>query len=224
MARPVALAAHLERLAASLEQLYGASLDPGTAASASDAAANIAAPRARLRIVAATDGSVTIAATAEPAADHSPLQLSAVRAVPGGLGAYKWRDRGLLQALTDRAPGTVPLLVDADGLVLEAGHANIWIVEDDAMITPPADGRILPGTTRATLLADDPHAREEQIEFGRLLDADSIFVDVVDRWPPIGSIGTRALRTARDQPRQSARMCRERRSPPAARHRFRAQW
>jgi para-aminobenzoate synthetase/4-amino-4-deoxychorismate lyase len=173
--RPVALAQHLERLAASLEQLYGASLDPDTAARAEEAATNLAGARARLRIGATTDGSVTIAATAEPAVDHSPLSLTPF-VLPGGLGAHKWRDRGLLQALTDRAPGTVPLLVDADGLVLEAGHANIWIAEHDALITPPADGRILAGTTRATLLAQDPNAREEQIEFGDLLDADSIFV------------------------------------------------
>jgi para-aminobenzoate synthetase / 4-amino-4-deoxychorismate lyase len=173
--RPVALPQHLERLAASLEQLYGASLQPGTAAQADSAAASLREARARLRIVAATDGSVTIAATAEPTEDHSPLQLTPFL-LPGGLGAHKWRDRGLLQALTDRAPGTVPLLVDADGLVLEAGHANIWIAEHDALITPPADGRILPGTTRAVLLAEDPHAREEQIEFGRLPEADSIFL------------------------------------------------
>jgi para-aminobenzoate synthetase/4-amino-4-deoxychorismate lyase len=173
--RPVALPQHLGRLAASLEQLYGASLHPGTAAQADSAAANLTAARARLRIVAATDGSVTIAVTAERTEDHSPLQLTPF-VLPGGLGAHKWRDRGLVQALTDRAPGTVPLLVDADGLVLEAGHANIWIAERDALITPPADGRILPGTTRAMLLAEEPHAQEEQIEFDRLLEADSISV------------------------------------------------
>jgi para-aminobenzoate synthetase/4-amino-4-deoxychorismate lyase len=173
--RPVALPQHLERLAASLEQLYGVSLDPGTAADADNAAANVAEARARLRIAAATDGSVTIAATAEPTEDHSPLELTPF-VLPGGLGAHKWRDRALLKALTDRAPGTVPLLVDADGIVLEAGHANIWIAERGALLTPPADGRILPGTTRAMLLDEDPIAREEQIEFGRLLDADSIFL------------------------------------------------
>jgi para-aminobenzoate synthetase/4-amino-4-deoxychorismate lyase len=38
--------------------------------------------------------------------------------------------------------------------VLEAAWANVWIEDDDgALLTPPADGRILPGITRARLLS-----------------------------------------------------------------------
>ena len=54
--------------------------------------------------------------------------------------------------------------------MLEAAYANVWIVEGEALITPPADGRILPGTTRAALLAADPAAREEPIDLGRLAE------------------------------------------------------
>jgi para-aminobenzoate synthetase/4-amino-4-deoxychorismate lyase len=97
-------------------------------------------------------------------------------ALPGGLGAHKWRDRRLLDALGDLVPGAVPLLVDTDGLVLEAGYANVWIVEGDALITPPADGRILPGTTRAALLDAEDGAREEPIDVVRLASAESVFL------------------------------------------------
>jgi branched-subunit amino acid aminotransferase/4-amino-4-deoxychorismate lyase len=66
-------------------------------------------------------------------------------------------------------------LVDTDGLVLEAAYANVWIIEGDDLITPPADGRILPGTTRAALLAHDG-AREEPIDLDRLASADAVFL------------------------------------------------
>ena len=70
--------------------------------------------------------------------------------VPGGLGPHKWRDRTLLEAHEADDPDTIPLLLDADGLVLEASRANV-VVRDagGALHTPPADGRILPGVTAA---------------------------------------------------------------------------
>ena len=36
--------------------------------------------------------------------------------------------------------------------MLEAAWGNVWLLEGDRLITPPADGRILPGVTRALLL------------------------------------------------------------------------
>ncbi len=48
----------------------------------------------------------------------------------------------------------MPLLVDLDGLVLEAAWANVLaILDDGTTVTPPLDGRILPGTTRARVVA-----------------------------------------------------------------------
>lgn len=47
----------------------------------------------------------------------------------------------------------VPLLVDLDGALLEAAWANLLLVTaDGALVTPPLDGRILPGVTRARTL------------------------------------------------------------------------
>jgi para-aminobenzoate synthetase/4-amino-4-deoxychorismate lyase len=172
--RPVALERHLGRLAASVAELYGAAL-PATVLAGAYAAAAEATGRSRMRVLADADGAVriTVSPAGPPAA--GPVALEPFT-LPGGVGAHKWRDRSLLDALAALRPGTVPLLVDTDGLVLEAAFANVWIVEDDALITPPADGRMLPGVTRAALLAADDDAREEPIDLDRLASADALFL------------------------------------------------
>jgi para-aminobenzoate synthetase/4-amino-4-deoxychorismate lyase len=91
--------------------------------------------------------------------------------LPGGLGAHKWRDRALVEALAQRL-GAVPLIVDADGAVLEAAHANLFLVEGDRLVTPPADGRLLPGITRARVIAATG-AAQEPIDLDRMAAADA---------------------------------------------------
>jgi para-aminobenzoate synthetase/4-amino-4-deoxychorismate lyase len=175
--RPGRLEQHLARLSASLAELYGAELDPGVAARALDAAAGAGAGRARMRILAEHDGSVAITLSHSPIPD-APAEAALLTPflLPGGLGAHKWSDRRLLEELAACAPGTVPLLLDTDGQVLEAAHANVWIVEDATLLTPPADGRILPGITRAGLLSGEPSAREEPLELARLEKAEAVFL------------------------------------------------
>jgi para-aminobenzoate synthetase / 4-amino-4-deoxychorismate lyase len=174
--RPVGLERHLARLETSLGVLYGAALPPTLAAGAQAAAAQAAdAPRARMRILADPAGMVRI--TVSPAGPRrTDAAVLVPFALPGGLGAHKWRDRRLLEALTRVAGGAVPLLVDTDGAVLEAAYANVWIVEGEELMTPPADGRILPGTGRADLLTADASAREEAFDLARLARADAVFL------------------------------------------------
>jgi para-aminobenzoate synthetase/4-amino-4-deoxychorismate lyase len=60
--------------------------------------------------------------------------------------------------------------------VLEAAWANVWIeAADGALLTPPADGRLLPGVTRARLLAD-PRAREARLALADLERARAILL------------------------------------------------
>jgi para-aminobenzoate synthetase/4-amino-4-deoxychorismate lyase len=92
--------------------------------------------------------------------------------LPGGLGTRKWIDRQLVDSL---GPG-LPLLVDGDGSVLEAAWGNVWAIEGERLITPPADGRILSGLTRARVLELEPEAAEEQLTLDRLRAADGIFL------------------------------------------------
>ena len=87
--------------------------------------------------------SVEIQARAERAAPAA-VALEP-RALSGGLGRHKWLDRPQDPAW---------LAVDLDGTVLEAAWANVFLLDDDGvLVTPPADGRILPGLTRSRLLA-----------------------------------------------------------------------
>jgi para-aminobenzoate synthetase/4-amino-4-deoxychorismate lyase len=175
--RPVELARHLARLAGSVRELYGRELSAAAAQELALARAAEGTERSRLRILAEAGGALTATVTParEPAAAAAPVELRPF-ALPGGLGAHKWNDRRLLEALAEHLSGAVALLVDTDGLVLEAAYANVWIVESGALITPPADGRILPGVTRAGILASEPEAREEPIELGRLAGAERVFL------------------------------------------------
>lgn len=154
---PVRLGLHLARLARSL-QVTGLGELPGDAeARIIDFAATLpaaAAPR-RLRVIAHPAGPASSDARLE--LGHAPLgepggvvDLAPV-IVPGGFGAHKWADRRLADALTRRL-GATPLLLDADGTLLEAAWATIWWVDGDVLCTPPLDGRRLPGVTRGAVL------------------------------------------------------------------------
>ena len=173
----VDLSAHLERLRRSVRELYGRDLphdlQPRVMAAARPHR------RARLRIVVAAGAAPEIQASPlpDPAATFDPVRV-APALLPGGLGDHKWHDRRLLAEL-ERRLGAVALLVDLDGEVLEAAHANVWIREGRTLVTPPLDGRLLPGTVRARLLADPPTghtAREEPVTLERATAADELLL------------------------------------------------
>jgi para-aminobenzoate synthetase / 4-amino-4-deoxychorismate lyase len=188
---PVELNAHLARLTASLGALFDRELPPGTRDSIREKAAGW--PLARLRLTVAPDGesaardtrtrspAVRIAIEAVDPALLFPDRAGAValRSLPaeGGLGRHKWADRSPLLAGADH---TVPLLTDADGAVLEAGWANLFAVHDGALFTPPTDGRLLPGVTRAAAIAiargSGIGVEERRLDRDDLLAADEVFL------------------------------------------------
>jgi para-aminobenzoate synthetase/4-amino-4-deoxychorismate lyase len=132
--RAVNLEAHLARLARSVEVLYGARL-PEIEVPAEDGA---------VRITYVPGRPISIETLAlRPRA--LPVVLTPY-VLPGGLGEHKWVDRRLVRALS--ADGTTPLLLDADGTVLEAAWAAVLIRRDGKLFTPREDGRILPSTSR----------------------------------------------------------------------------
>lgn len=128
----------------------------------------------RLRLHVDRTGATEITTGPLPTPVPGGMPLAPV-VLPGGLGAVKWADRRLLDALT-ASLGATPLLVDADGAVLEVAWATIWVQEGDRLLTPPADGRLLPGTARAALLAEDPRCAVEPVGLGRLRAADAIWL------------------------------------------------
>jgi para-aminobenzoate synthetase/4-amino-4-deoxychorismate lyase len=87
--------------------------------------------------------------------------------LPGGLGDRKWRDRDLLDTLSQ--DGTTPLLIDADGTVLEAAWATLLIRRENTLYTPHEDGRILPSTSR-------PPATQTRLTLEDLERADEILL------------------------------------------------
>jgi para-aminobenzoate synthetase / 4-amino-4-deoxychorismate lyase len=160
---PRELEAHLERLSDSAGMLYGLAVpDLGERCRA---AANGHA-RARLRIDYVPGDDATIEVTpikAIPPAVLRPVTL------PGGLGPHKWRDRTLLEAHENDDPDTLPLLLDADGYVLETSRTAIVIEKNRQLYTPPADGRILPSVTAR-------RAQPRRLTMNDLDAADAIYV------------------------------------------------
>jgi branched-subunit amino acid aminotransferase/4-amino-4-deoxychorismate lyase len=69
------------------------------------------------------------------------------------------------------------LLLDDQGNLLEAAHANIFLRFRDGWATPPADGGLLPGTVRRHLLERAPMPmREQVIPYARVAEASEVFV------------------------------------------------
>jgi branched-subunit amino acid aminotransferase/4-amino-4-deoxychorismate lyase len=161
--RAQALERHLARLSESVRTLYHTRLTLPPLALPNE-------PH-RLRIDAFPDGSVTHEVTPlNIAALRGPVALQPV-VVRDGLGSHKWRDRRWLESQPE-----VPLLVDANGSVLEAAWGNVWIIEGSRLVTPVADGRILPGITRELLLGLEPSAAAEPLSLERLAAADAVFL------------------------------------------------
>lgn len=180
---PVLPAAHLERLEASLEAVYGFGLPAETQAVVAEHAAKLRLGRLRLTVIPArSDGasgsSLEVDAGELDGWPHFPARSVSLvpHQVSGGLGCHKWADRA---ALPTAPPGEAPLLVDGHE-VLEAAWANVFAVHAGAVFTPPLDGRILPGVTRATVVelarARGLEVYEQVLSLDELRQADEVFL------------------------------------------------
>jgi para-aminobenzoate synthetase/4-amino-4-deoxychorismate lyase len=76
---------------------------------------------------------------------------------------HKRADREAIEALEAAHGGGPVLVIDEAGLLLEATRANVAVVFGDTVVTPPLDGRILPGVTRR-------HALEVAAELGMRIE------------------------------------------------------
>jgi para-aminobenzoate synthetase/4-amino-4-deoxychorismate lyase len=137
---------HLARLDASMRELYGTLLPTTIGREMAEAAVGAG----RLRLLVDREGRVVL--DPGPAVAAATAESIEPVTVPGGLGAHKWRDRGWIDALAEAVAPAHPLLVDLDGLVLEAGAAAVLAVIGGTLVAPPLDGRILPSVTRTVAL------------------------------------------------------------------------
>jgi para-aminobenzoate synthetase/4-amino-4-deoxychorismate lyase len=155
---PIELEAHLQRLSASVRELFACELPVHADALVLENAAELAVGRLRLTAAPRAEGAgalelevVTAPVDPEnvfPAWDRAIALRPFV--VERGLGAHKWADReGLARMEASEPDGALPLVLDVGEEILEASRANVFAVEDEALLTPPLDGRILPGVARA---------------------------------------------------------------------------
>jgi para-aminobenzoate synthetase/4-amino-4-deoxychorismate lyase len=155
---------HLARLRSSARALYGVS--PGV----DSLPGELPAGRWRMRITFTPPGTIDLDLGPRP--PDPRYSVIAPFVLPGGLGPHKWADRTLLDALTVAAgAGALPVILDADHSVLEASWANILIEERGRLISPPDDGRALPGIGRGRFSYS-----EEPVGLDRLLAADAVVV------------------------------------------------
>lgn len=216
---PVAPAAHLARLEASLEAVYGVGLPAEADQIVAGHAEDLELGRLRLTVTPPRPDrsapGLDVDAGELDGWPHFPEQPVSLRphGVSGGLGCHKWADR---TALPVAPPGEAPLLIDR-GEVLEAAWASVFAVRNGALFTPPLDGRILPGVTRATTIdlarARDIEVLEHPLSLDELRTSDEVFLtnsirgvevaDSVDGAPldapgPVTAVLRDDLRTAWD--------------------------
>jgi len=176
------LADHLARLEANVRALYAKELPASIPSVLADCLA--ARPTGRLRITVRPVGG-PLQATVEVVPITPPPASLRLRpaVVPGGIGRLKYRDRRLIDELGRAAglgAGEQVLLTDETGEILETDRANVFAVIDGVLLTPPADGRPLPGTVRAAVMraARDHGIRvgQKPLTLGELEDATEVFV------------------------------------------------
>jgi para-aminobenzoate synthetase/4-amino-4-deoxychorismate lyase len=151
-----ALGAHLARLRSSMASLYGVQPPADSEAQIREQAAALGAGEHRLRIdIRPQAPAVDVAFQSGPLPPRRELFRLRPLTLAGGYGAHKLADRGPLTPTSSASGEPVALLVDCgpDATVFEAGWANVWLLDADRLITPPLDGRILPGITRARVIA-----------------------------------------------------------------------
>jgi para-aminobenzoate synthetase/4-amino-4-deoxychorismate lyase len=185
--RPVELDAHLERLAGSVEALYGAAAATDPREEILERACGIDLGRLRATLAPGPDGRLEteiVTADVDPALVFpGPERAVSVHTVllEGGLGAHKWVDRILIEETEARLPAdAVAVLVDHGGAVLEALRANVFAVQGETLATPPADGRILPGIARGRVAeaaeAAGLRLRETELTVSDLMAAEEVFL------------------------------------------------
>jgi branched-subunit amino acid aminotransferase/4-amino-4-deoxychorismate lyase len=181
----IELEAHIARLVASTSELFGADA-PGEAHElVQDHARDMELGRLRLDVAPDADGRLVPAvrvadveqALVFPSWERAVTLASVV--VPGGIGAHKWSDRRLLDQAQGDCGAALPLVVDADGTVLEVSRGNVFLVRDGSLLTPAADGRLLPGVARRRIAqvaaAEDIPVHEGTVSTGELAEADEVF-------------------------------------------------
>jgi para-aminobenzoate synthetase/4-amino-4-deoxychorismate lyase len=173
----VDLDAHLARLDASVRAVHGRTIRAGLDEAVVRRAAGLVGHH-RLRIDAVPTGpDVRVTISLRPVDGDVEAWTLVPRTIPGGLGQHKWADRSALAH--DGPPTEDLLLVAEDGAILETARASLFVVHDDGVLTPPTDGRILPGTARERVIeilrAADVPVFQRRLAAADLVAASEVF-------------------------------------------------
>jgi len=127
-------------------------------------------------------GMVWMSATAMPIYPPSIRLLSTKSPVQKGqayltLKTFQYATRMRISQQASFAGFDSALLLDEDGNMLEAAHANLFVRLPEGWATPVADGGLLPGTVRHHLLERSPlKIRECQVPINALSQVSEAFV------------------------------------------------
>jgi para-aminobenzoate synthetase/4-amino-4-deoxychorismate lyase len=183
--RPVEARRHLARLSASVRALYGLALPHGLDDQLASVAAGHALARVRIEVVPTPMPPPQVAVELSPldpavVCPSAEVSLATVRVVAAA-GAHKLIDRAWLARIEAVVGhGVRPLLVSHSSGLLETTRANVFLLRDGALATPPLDGSILAGVVRAAVLEHAPRlgiaARELPLTLDDLRAADMVLL------------------------------------------------
>ena len=113
-------------------------------------------------------GMVWMTAVALPLVAPALTLKSAYTPVAKGLShltlkTFQYASRLAITQQAHDAGFDTALILDADGNVMEAVHANVFFFSQDGWITPKVDGGFLPGTVRRHLMENSPSPIREAI-------------------------------------------------------------
>jgi len=144
------------------------------------------ATRVRAYAPAPDDGPprLVVGVYARPAVDdpaeRGVTAITVTGLAPGDLARHKTLSAMAYTVAQQRARtagADEALLVDAEGRVLEAAGANVFLVSyAEGIFTPPASRPLLPGLMRARVLGWRPDASERDFTVDALLAADEAFL------------------------------------------------
>lgn len=149
-------ALHMARLAASARRL-GMAFDSAAADARLDAAVAALGAPARLRLLLATGGALSVQASPLPANPTEPVQVALA---PLPLAPSDWRlahkttDRGFYDDARRASGAFEVLFVRPDGRLTEGSFTNLFVERSGRLLTPPAHDGLLSGILRAALLAE----------------------------------------------------------------------
>jgi branched-chain amino acid aminotransferase len=213
--RPLALDLHLARIrdGAARLGLDGGKLDEAEISSATVGLlerAGLAAGRARLRLAlsagagdlrrleAGNDGLLWMTVAACPSAPESVTLVTAdfprnERSPLSGIKCASYAENLVALDQARRAGADEVLFYNTRGELCEAATANVFLVRDGEVLTPPLSSGCLPGTMRARLMARIA-VKEQPLTAADVAAADEMFVTSATRGVvPVVRLDGRAL-------------------------------